>query len=97
VQTRATDRRDAPRLDINLPMRFRAEHWGEYEQAILVNRSRNGLSFFTKRPLPVGTWVNIVIDVADADIETLELRALIIRVESAHRSGFKYACRIEAD
>lgn len=95
VPTQATDRRDAPRLDINLPIRFRADHWGEFEEGLLMNRSRNGLSFFTKRPLPVGTWVSIVIDVSDADIESVQIRALIIRVESAQRNGFKYACRIQ--
>lgn len=95
MQTQPSDRRNAPRLDINLPIRFRADHWSEFEQAVLMNRSRKGLSFFTQRPLPVGTWVSIVIDVSDADIDAVELRALIIRVESAHRNGFKYACRID--
>jgi hypothetical protein len=62
----ADDRRESPRFDIRLTLRYRLSQKGDgdgrWQTGVTRDMSKEGVSFKTRRPLPVGCHIELRID-----------------------------------
>ena len=61
----AEERRQSPRFDVRLPLRYRLSEKGgdgRWHTGITRDMSKDGVGFKTRRPLPVGCHIELRID-----------------------------------
>jgi hypothetical protein len=62
----ADERRESTRFDVRLTLRYRLSQKGEadsrWQTGVTRDMSRDGVGFKTKRPLPVGSHIELRID-----------------------------------
>jgi uncharacterized protein (TIGR02266 family) len=56
------NRRGAPRIPVSLTVQFGSG--GEFQRAVIINRSPGGVFIRTSKPLPIGTAIELVIKIA---------------------------------
>lgn len=94
MQDQIVERRSEPRLDLDIPIGYRINGMTEFEDAVLVNMSKNGLLMFTMEPMMIGTQVDVFVEAEDERDEALMMHVEILRVDLGHTAGFSYACRV---
>jgi hypothetical protein len=89
-----TEKRDAPRLTIGAPIRFRMSDNNRYAKGVVVDMSRTGILLESDHELELGT-------VIDAEIEEeqngaiLRFSGVIVRIEQSGVHNTRYGCRFE--
>src|SRR5215831_7491750 len=80
------DRRSAHRYELHLPVHFRISQKGtvaRWGTGVLREMSTGGLSFRTRKPLPVGSHIEVVVDwparYADTHPVALQLTGFVLR------------------
>jgi hypothetical protein len=60
------ERRESPRFDVRLTLRYRLSQKGEsdsrWQTGVTRDMSKDGVGFKTKRPLPIGSHIELRID-----------------------------------
>ena len=87
-----TDKRDAPRLKIGAPIRFRMNGNGGISRGVVVDMSRTGVLFESDQDLELGTIINAEIEEAQ-DGAILRFSGVIVRVEHSGLHNTRYGCR----
>ena len=65
MKTIAEERRQSPRFEVRLPLRYRLSEKGgdgRWHTGITRDMSKDGVAFKTRRPLPVGCHIELRID-----------------------------------
>ncbi len=89
-----TEKRDAPRLTIGAPIRFRMNDDNRYAKGVVVDMSRTGILLESDQDIELGT-------VIDAEIEEehngaiLRFSGVIVRIEQIGVHNTRYGCRFE--
>jgi len=89
MEQRARERRSAHRYELHLPVHFRisqkgtAARWGA---GVLRDMSTGGLSFRTRKPVPVGSHIEVIVDWPARYAEThpvaLQVTGFVLRSDS---------------
>ncbi|MDH3692627.1 MAG: PilZ domain-containing protein [Gammaproteobacteria bacterium] len=94
MQAEFVEKRSEPRLELDIPIGYRISGMTSFEDAVLVNMSKNGLLMYSMETMMVGTQVDVLVEAEDENDELLLMFAEIIRVEPGQSAGFNYACRV---
>jgi hypothetical protein len=65
MEKRTTDRRESRRYDVRLPLQYRVSQKGVMPRTgsgLTLDMSASGLSFRCRKPLPVGSHIEVVVD-----------------------------------
>ncbi|HLI84007.1 MAG TPA: PilZ domain-containing protein [Bryobacteraceae bacterium] len=66
MERNSEERRESPRFDVRLTLRYRLSQKGEadsrWQTGVTRDMSKGGVGFKTKRPLPVGSHIELRID-----------------------------------
>jgi len=101
-----TDRRQNRRYDLRLPLHYRFTEKGSIPRTgsgTTCDMSTNGLSFRTRKPLPVGTHIELIVDwpprYGDLYPIDLVMTGFIVR-STGGRTGVRSSsrkCRVNAE
>lgn len=88
VSNTATERRQKQRYDIQLPVHFRVSQKGaasRWSNGVTCDISSGGVSFRTRRPLPVGAHVELIMywPATHGEVYPVELQATGLVVRSS--------------
>jgi len=72
------DRRQWPRMDIALTVRFNARDFGELYAGVAGNISMGGVYLKTSNPRPIGTAVDLVLDL-EVEKQSLHCNGVVVR------------------
>jgi hypothetical protein len=89
-----TEKRDAPRLTIGAPIRFRMNNNGRYAKGVVVDMSRTGILLESDQDLELGTVIDAEI-VEEQNGAILRFSGVIVRVEQTGIHNTRYGCRFE--
>lgn len=89
MPTIGQERRASRRYELHLPVHFRVSQKGvvaRWGSGLTRDISTSGLSFRTRKPLPVGSHIELVVDwpakYADTHVIDLQLTGFVIRSDS---------------
>src|SRR5438270_2360617 len=95
----AQERRSTARYELHLPVHFRVSQKGvvaRWGTGMTREMSTTGLSFRTRKPLPVGSHIEMIVDwpakYADSQPIDLQLTGFVVRSD-AHRTAVRVTSR----
>lgn len=94
LHEKLTDRRSELRVELDIPVLFRTDLMSDFEEALLVNLSNQGLLMFGVAPIRPGTQIHVLVEGNDGDQEPLLIRAEIMRTDPAAVAGYISACHV---
>ncbi|MDH3692628.1 MAG: PilZ domain-containing protein [Gammaproteobacteria bacterium] len=94
LQDQHTERRSELRLEMDTSVVFRTDFMPDFEEGLLLDLSKKGLSLFTVEPLAVGTQIYVLVESGYKDDELLLIRAETVRRESGDIVGYTSACQV---
>lgn len=104
MQIVATDRRSTCRYEVRLPLRYRVSPKGSIPRAggaTTLEMSTSGLSFRCRKPLPVGSHIELMIHwpARYADLYPVDLQAtgFIVRCEGGRVGVRVTSCKFRVD
>ncbi len=89
-----TEKRDAPRLTIGAPIRFRMHNDNQIAQGVVVDMSRTGILLESDHELELGTVINAEIH-EEHNGAILRFSGVIVRIEQTGVRSTRYGCRFE--
>jgi c-di-GMP-binding flagellar brake protein YcgR len=99
LEKNAQERRSARRYELHLPVHYRVSQKGEstkWGSGTTREMSTTGVSFRTRKPLPVGSHVELIVDwpakYADDQPIDLQLTGFIVRSDN-HRTAVRITSR----
>lgn len=89
-----TEKRNAPRLEIGAPIRFRMNDDERYANGVVVDMSRTGVLLESDRTLELGTFIDAEVQ-EEHNGAILRFSGVIVRIEHNGVHKTRYGCRFE--